>query len=105
MLLPQMICMVAHTVIFTKIFEAYGIEFSFTDMTQLDQAEKLIKPSTKLIWIETPTNPTLTTLDIKACAQLAKKVQSSTCSRQHVCFTCITKPNRFGRRYCYALSH
>ena len=61
---------------FTKIFEAYGIEFSFTDMTQLDQAEKLIKPSTKLIWIETPTNPTLTTLDIKACAQLAKKCKA-----------------------------
>jgi len=58
--------------IFTQIFETYGIEFTFTDMTQLTEAEKQVKENTKLIWIETPTNPTLSIIDIEACAKLAK---------------------------------
>ncbi len=58
--------------IFTKIFEPYGVEFTFTDMTQPEEAGKLIKPNTRLIWIETPTNPTLSIIDIRKCAEMAK---------------------------------
>lgn len=53
--------------------EKFGIETDFIDMTNLENAEKLIKRHTKLIWIETPTNPTLKIVDIEAVCQLAKK--------------------------------
>ena len=58
--------------LFTKVFEPYGIEFTFVDMTDLDAVKKSIKPTTKLIWIETPTNPLLRVVDIEALAQIGK---------------------------------
>lgn len=42
-------------------------------MTVLDNITKAIKPNTKLLWLETPTNPTLKVCDIKAICELAKK--------------------------------
>ncbi len=59
--------------LFTQVFEAYGIEFSFVDMSDLVEVENAIKTSTKLIWIETPTNPLLRIVDIKKIAVIAKE--------------------------------
>lgn len=58
--------------LFTKVFEPYGINFSFVDMTDLDAVEKAITPETRLMWIETPTNPLLRIVDIKKLVDLAK---------------------------------
>ena len=57
--------------LFTKVYANYGIEFSFVDMTRISNVEQAIKPSTRLIWIETPTNPLLNIVDISALAVLA----------------------------------
>ena len=59
--------------IFTKIFERYGIEFDFIGMSDPEAVEKHLDDSTKLIWVETPTNPMLNIIDIAAMAELAKK--------------------------------
>jgi len=53
----------------------YGIEFTFTQGYQVEDIEKAIQPNTKLIHIETPSNPLLTITDIRAVAQLAKSKQ------------------------------
>ncbi len=58
--------------LFTQVFEPYGIDFSFVDMTDLDEVKKTITPKTKLMWIETPTNPLLRIVDIKALAEIAQ---------------------------------
>lgn len=58
--------------LFTTVFEPYGIEFSFVDMTDLGEVKKAFKKSTKLVWIETPTNPLLRIIDIKSVAELSK---------------------------------
>lgn len=58
--------------LFTKVFEPYGIDFTFVDMTDLDKVQDAIKPETRLMWIETPTNPLLRIVDIKALVDLAK---------------------------------
>jgi len=52
--------------IFTQIFEKYGIIFHFTDLRNIDELNNLINLKTKLIWVETPTNPMLNIIDIKA---------------------------------------
>jgi len=57
--------------LFTKVYAHYGIEFSFVDMTRLTHVEQTIKPSTRLIWIETPTNPLLNIVDISAISVIA----------------------------------
>ena len=59
--------------LFTKIFEAYGLKFYFVDMNDLANVEAAINENTKLIWVETPTNPMMNVVDIEAVAQLAKK--------------------------------
>ncbi|MEO8761572.1 MAG: aminotransferase class I/II-fold pyridoxal phosphate-dependent enzyme, partial [Bacteroidia bacterium] len=58
---------------FTKIFEPYGIKFHFIDLTDAKNIEKYVNKNTKLIWTETPTNPTMKIVDIVACAAIAKK--------------------------------
>jgi cystathionine gamma-lyase len=57
---------------FTKIFENYGIKFHFINMTNAENIRKYINKNTKLIWMETPTNPTMQIMDIAACATIAK---------------------------------
>lgn len=59
--------------LFTKVFEGFGIKFHFVDMTDASKIEAYINQNTKLIWIETPTNPLMNIIDIKALAALAKK--------------------------------
>ncbi len=57
---------------FTKVFANYGIKFHFIDLTDIDAIQKCINLDTKLIWAETPTNPTMQIIDIKALAEIAK---------------------------------
>lgn len=59
--------------IFRTIFEKYGIKFHFVDLEDANALEGLINPNTKLIWAETPTNPTLKIIDLKAVSDIAKK--------------------------------
>jgi cystathionine gamma-lyase len=59
--------------IFTKVFAHYGIKFHFIPMDNANEVEKYINSNTKLIWMETPTNPLLNIIDIKAIANLGKK--------------------------------
>ncbi|PPL02398.1 cystathionine gamma-synthase [Parapedobacter indicus] len=58
--------------IFTKVFEHYGIKFHFVDTSEPDRIAEKISPATRLIWVETPTNPTLKLADIEAIGQVAK---------------------------------
>jgi len=59
--------------IFTKIFENYGIKFHFIGMENADNIENFINDKTKLIWVETPTNPMMNIIDIDAVSKVAKK--------------------------------
>jgi cystathionine beta-lyase len=58
---------------FRHVFEKYGIKFHFTDLTKTTNVEPLINNKTRLLWLETPTNPLMNIVDIKACSVLAKK--------------------------------
>jgi cystathionine beta-lyase len=62
--------------IFNTIFAKYGIKFHFVDMQQPAAVEALVNANTKLIWVETPTNPMMNIIDIKAMAQIAKKANA-----------------------------
>lgn len=57
--------------LFTSVFEPYGIEFSFINMTDLDLVKKTVRSNTKLFWIETPTNPLLRIVDIEQLSNIA----------------------------------
>lgn len=58
---------------FTKVFAPFGIKFHFIDMKDTDVIKKHINANTKMIWLETPTNPTMQIIDIEACSKIAKE--------------------------------
>ena len=57
--------------LFTQVFEPFGIDFTFVDLTDLEAAEAAFTDATKLLWIETPTNPLMRIADIEALAERA----------------------------------
>ena len=59
--------------LFTKIYEDFGIKFHFTGMEHVENIEKFVNTNTKLIWVETPTNPMMNIVDIKAISEISKK--------------------------------
>ena len=65
--------------LFTKIFAKFGIKFIYVDTTDANNISKVITAKTKLIWIETPTNPLMNITDISAVAIIAKKANAILC--------------------------
>lgn len=59
--------------IFTKVFEPYGIKFHFIPMNDTATLENSINENTRLIWVESPTNPLLNIIDIHALAKISRK--------------------------------
>ncbi len=66
--------------LFTQVYEKFGIKVNYVDTTDAANVFNAITPNTKLIWLETPTNPTLKISDIKAIASIA---------RAHNCLLCV----------------
>lgn len=65
--------------LFTKIFEKFGIKFIYVDTTDVKNIEAVVTAKTKLIWIETPTNPLMNITDIEAVSAISKKAGSWLC--------------------------
>ena len=59
--------------IFTKYFAKFGVDFTFIDSSDLAAVEHAIRPETKLLWLETPSNPLLKVTDIAACSAIARR--------------------------------
>lgn len=66
--------------LFTHVYEKFGIKVHYTDTTNAENVFAALTPNTKLIWLETPTNPTLKISDITAIAKIAKA---------HGCLLCV----------------
>ncbi len=74
--------------LFTQTFARFGLTFSFVDMTNLDAVEKAMTPQTKLVWVETPTNPLMRVIDIAAVCDVA-----------HACGADVAVDNTFATPY------
>ncbi|MFN7261041.1 MAG: cystathionine gamma-synthase [Cyclobacteriaceae bacterium] len=59
--------------LFTKVYERAGIKFHFIDLTNPENILPIINKRTKLLWLETPSNPLMRIIDIEACVAIAKK--------------------------------
>jgi cystathionine beta-lyase/cystathionine gamma-synthase len=59
--------------LFHRVLEDYGLEFSFVDMTDAALTARALRPNTRMLWIETPTNPQMKVIDIEAIAALARQ--------------------------------
>jgi cystathionine gamma-lyase len=59
--------------LFTRVFRDFGIDFTFADFTTGDDIKKFIQPNTKMLWLESPTNPLLKIVDIRSVCKVAKQ--------------------------------
>src|SRR6478672_1936400 len=74
--------------LFTKVFEKFGLIFHYVDMTNAETVRSYINKNTKLIWVETPTNPLINIIDLRAMSAIA---------RQHKLLLCVD--NTFASPY------
>lgn len=65
--------------LFTKIFEKFGIKFIYVDTSNVENVKAVITANTKLIWLETPTNPLMNITDIAAVSAVAKQAGALLC--------------------------
>jgi len=82
--------------LFTRIFEKFGIRFHYIDMHNADNISNYINDKTKLIWLETPTNPLMNICDIAAIAAIAKKKNILTCVDNTFASPYLQNPLDFG---------
>src|SRR5947208_12824164 len=59
--------------LFSRVLEKFGLEFSYVDTSRVEAVRDAMRPDTKIVYLETPTNPMMTLTDIAACAEVAHK--------------------------------
>ena len=82
--------------IFTTVFAKMGIVFRFVDMSNLDEVDGAINDKTKMVWVETPTNPLLRIIDIEKVAALGHKVNATVVVDNTFCSPYLQNPVDFG---------
>jgi len=59
--------------LFSNVLPRFGVRFSYVDATRPEEVAKAVEPATRMLWIETPTNPLLRLVDVAACAEIARR--------------------------------
>ena len=74
----------------------FGLEFSFVDFTDLDNVAAAVRPNTKLLWVETPTNPLLRVLDLAGAVAIAREHGALVAVDNTFATPCVQRPIEFG---------
>jgi methionine-gamma-lyase len=82
--------------IMEKQYPKYGVESDFIDATRIEEIERVIRPNTRLLYLETPANPTMGITDLTAAIELARKHNILTCVDNTFCSPYLQKPLDFG---------
>jgi len=82
--------------LFTKIFEKFGIRFIYVDTTDVENVSAAVTQNTKLIWLETPTNPLMNITDIEAVSEVAKAAGALLCVDNTFASPYLQNPIDFG---------
>lgn len=82
--------------LYTHIYEKFGVKVNYTDTSSIENVVEAITPATKLVWLETPTNPTLKISDIAAIAAVAKANNALFCVDNTFASPVLQKPLELG---------
>ncbi|MFA8298790.1 MAG: PLP-dependent aspartate aminotransferase family protein [Hyphomicrobiales bacterium] len=83
-------------VVMETVFSRYGVKSTYVDASVVENIEKAIQPNTKLIYLETPANPTMALTDIKAICKLAKERGIAVCVDNTFCSPYLQRPLELG---------
>jgi len=84
------------TALLNSIYDKFGVETTFVDVASMDEIKAAVKPNTKMIYMETPGNPTLVVADLAACAELAKEIGAPLVVDNTFMSPVLQKPFEFG---------
>ena len=82
--------------LFSKVLERFGLEFSYVDTSKVDAVRAAIRPATKIVFLETPTNPMMTLTDIAACAEVAHAAGALVVVDNTFCSPYLQRPIELG---------
>jgi cystathionine beta-lyase/cystathionine gamma-synthase len=82
--------------LFSRVLESFGLRFTYVDTSNLDAVRAAMRPETKIVYLETPTNPMMTITDIAACAQIARKGGALTVVDNTFCSPYLQRPIELG---------
>ena len=83
-------------VVMEKYWSGFGVEYSYIDTSEISNIEAAIKPNTKMLYIETPTNPTISLTDIKKASEIAHKHNILVVVDNTFCSPILQKPLDLG---------
>jgi cystathionine gamma-lyase/cystathionine beta-lyase/cystathionine gamma-lyase/homocysteine desulfhydrase len=82
--------------LFHRVLEKFGLQFTYVDTSKVDDVRKAMRKETKLVFLETPTNPMMTITDIAACAEVAHKGGAMAVVDNTFCSPYIQRPIELG---------
>lgn len=82
--------------LFERVLRRFGLDFSYVDTSDVRNVEAAMKPNTKLLFLETPTNPMMTLTDLEACAKIAKSRGALTAVDNTFCSPALQRPIELG---------
>ena len=82
--------------LFSRVLEKYGLEFSYVDTANVDAVKAAIKPNTRIVFLETPTNPMMTITDLAACADIAHRAGAMVVVDNTFCSPYLQRPIELG---------
>jgi cystathionine beta-lyase/cystathionine gamma-synthase len=82
--------------LFSRVLEKYGLEFTYVDTANVDAVRNAIRPNTRYVFLETPTNPMMTITDIAACAEVAHKAGALVIVDNTFCSPYLQRPIELG---------
>jgi cystathionine beta-lyase/cystathionine gamma-synthase len=82
--------------LFNKVCEKFGLQFTYVDTACVDKVRAALRPNTKIVFLETPTNPMMTVTDIAACAEVAHKNDSLVVVDNTFCSPWLQQPLELG---------
>ena len=82
--------------LFDKVLKNYGLEFDYVDTTDVSNVEKAFKPNTKMVFVETPTNPVMSVTDLKAVSEIAHQYGAKVVCDNTFMSPYLQRPTDFG---------
>ena len=82
--------------LFSKVLEKFGLQFTYVDTSNVDNVRGALKPNTRLVFLETPTNPMMTVTDLAACADVAHQHGALVVVDNTFCSPWLQKPIDLG---------
>lgn len=82
--------------LFSRVCEKFGLQFTYVDTSKADAVREAMRPETKIVYLETPTNPMMTITDLAACAEIAHKGGAMVVVDNTFCSPYIQRPIELG---------